>query len=173
LADNDEQALAALRTRIGLDRLSRGLTAAAPCPRTVLEYFRGLGVGLGEFYGMTETGAVTMTRPGMTDVATVGAPIPGYEIRLAADGEILVHTDSAAVGYHNLPDETAATFAADGWIRTGDLGALDAEGRLQIIDRKKELLIPHPRHRTQRRPRPYRGRAEMRLPLDWTCLHHR
>ena len=146
LAEDDEQAVAALRTRIGLDRLSRGLTAAAPCPRTVLEYFHELGVELGEFYGMAETGAVTMTRPGIADVGTVGAPIPGYEIRLAADGEVVVHTDSAAAGYRNLPDETAATYAADGWIRTGDLGTLDELGRLQIIDRKKELLIPDTGH---------------------------
>jgi long-subunit acyl-CoA synthetase (AMP-forming) len=103
LAEEDEQALGALRTRGGLDRLSRGLTAAAPCPRAVLEYFHALGVGFGEFYGMTETGAATMTRPGSGDLGTVGVPIPGYEIRLAADGEVLVSTDTAAVGYHNLP----------------------------------------------------------------------
>ena len=65
---------------------------------------------------------------------------------MATDGEILVHTDSAAAGYRNLADESAATFAADGWIRTGDIGTLDPDGRLQIIDRKKELLIPDHGH---------------------------
>jgi len=146
LAEKDERALATLRTRIGLDRLSRGLTAAAPCPRAVLEYYHGLGVAFGEFYGMTETGAATMTRPGITDLGTVGAPVPGYEIRLADDDEVLVRTDSAARGYLNLPDETAATFGDDGWIRTGDLGALNVDKRLRIIDRKKELLIPDHGH---------------------------
>jgi long-subunit acyl-CoA synthetase (AMP-forming) len=74
-------------------------------------------------------------------------PVPGYEIRLAADGEVLVRTDSAAVGYRNQPEQTvAATFAADGWIRTGDVGTLDNDGRLRIIDRKKELLIPDDGH---------------------------
>ena len=146
LTQEDERTLANLRTRVGLDRLRRGLTAAAPCPRAVLEYFHALGVGFGEFYGMTETGAATMTRPGIADLGTVGAPIPGYEIRVAADGEVLVHTDSAGAGYRNLPDETAATFGADGWIRTGDVGALDSDRRLRIIDRKKELLIPDHGH---------------------------
>lgn len=146
LAEEDEQALATLRTRVGLDRLSRGLTAAAPCPRSVLEYFHGLGVGFGEFYGMTETGAATMTRAGIGDLGTVGVPVPGYQLRLAADGEILVHTDSAADGYHNLPAESTATFAPDGWIRTGDIGTLDDRGRLRIIDRKKELVIPDHGH---------------------------
>jgi long-chain acyl-CoA synthetase len=145
-SDEDGHTLAGLRGRIGLDRLGRGLTAAAPCPRAVREYFPGLGVGFGEFYGMTETGAATMTRPGIADLGTVGAPVPGYEIRLAADGEVLVHTDSAAAGYLNLPEETAATFTAGGWVRTGDVGTLDKEARLRIIDRKKELLIPDHGH---------------------------
>jgi long-chain acyl-CoA synthetase len=122
------------------------VTAAAPCPRAVLEYYHGLGVGFNEFYGMTETGAATMTRPGIADLGTVGVPVPGYEIRLASDGEVLVRTDSAAIGYRNQPDETAATFAADGWIHTGDIATLDDNGRLQIIDRKKELLIPDHGH---------------------------
>lgn len=122
------------------------MTAAAPCPRAVLAYYHGLGVGFNEFYGMTETGAATMTRPGIADLGTVGVPVPGYDIRLAADGEVLVRTDSAAAGYRNQPDETAATFAADGWIRTGDVGRFDDDRRLGIIDRKKELLIPDHGH---------------------------
>ena len=144
--DDDHRLLAKLQARIGLDRLNRGVTAAAACPRAVLEYYHGLGVGFNEFYGMTETGAATMTRPGIADLGTVGVPIPGYNIRLADDGEILVRTDSAAVGYRNQPEETAATFAADGWIRTGDLGTLEDDGRLRIVDRKKELLIPDHGH---------------------------
>lgn len=146
LNETDEQALATRRARVGLDRVSRGLTAAAPCAPVLLECFAGLGVGFGEFYGMTETGAATMTRPGIADLGTVGAPIPGYTVQVAADGEVLVHTDSPAVGYRNLPDETAATFAPDGRIRTGDIGTLDENGRLRIIDRKKELLIPDHGH---------------------------
>ena len=166
-----EPGLATLRARVGLDRLTRGLTAAAPCPRAVLEYFHGLGVGFGEFYGMTETGAATMTRAGSADPGTLGVPIPGYEISLAADGEVLVKSDSAAVGYRDLPEETAATFAADGWIRTGDVSTLDRDGQLRIIDRKKELLIPDHGHNIA--PGPDRVRAQMRLPVDRTHLRAR
>jgi long-chain acyl-CoA synthetase len=72
-SEDDEHALATLRARVGLDRLNRGVTAAAPCPRAVLEYFHGLGVGFNEFYGMTETGAATMTKPGIADLGTVGS----------------------------------------------------------------------------------------------------
>ena len=136
-SSDDEHTLAVLKACIGLDRLNRPLTAAAPCPRSVLEYHHALGTGLGVFYGMTETAAITMTRPGIGDLGTVGMPVPGYEISLADDGEILVHTDSAAIRYHNLPEETAATFGADDWIRTGDIGIHDPDGRLLITDRKK------------------------------------
>jgi long-subunit acyl-CoA synthetase (AMP-forming) len=145
-SSDDAQTLAALTARIGLDRLNRALTAAAPCPRSLLEHHHALGVGLGVFYGMIETAGITMTRPGTSDLGTAGVPLPGYEIKLADDGEILVQTDSAAIRYRNLPDETAATFAADGWIHTGDIGTLDSDGRLRIIDRKKELLIPDHGH---------------------------
>ena len=121
------------------------MTAAAPCPRAVLEYYHGLvGVGFNEFYGMTETGAATMTRPGIADLGTVGVPVPGYEIRLAADGEVLVRTDSAAIGYRNQPEETAATFAADGWIHTGDVGTLDGPA---AGDHRPQERAPDPRPR--------------------------
>jgi long-subunit acyl-CoA synthetase (AMP-forming) len=145
-SQDDEHLLATLRARVGLDRVNRALTAAAPCPQTVIEYYHGLGVGLDVFYGLTEAGPVTMTRPGIADLGTVGVPIRGYEIRMAADGEILVRSDSAPVGYRNQSDETAATFPADGWIRTGDIGTLDDAGRLRIVERKKELLIPDHGH---------------------------
>lgn len=144
--EGDEHVLATLRARVGLDRVNRALTAGAPCPRAVLEHYHGLGTGLNVFLGVTEIGPITMTRPGIGDVGTVGVPVPGYEISLAADGEILVRTDSAATGYLNLPEETAATFGADGWIRTGDIGTLDHTGRLKVTDRKKELVIPDHGH---------------------------
>jgi long-chain acyl-CoA synthetase len=112
----------------------------------VLEYYHGLGVGLNALYGLTDGGMPTMTRPGLSDLGTVGVVVPGYELRLAADGEILVRSDNAPTGYHNQPEETAATYTADGWIRTGDIGTLDDHGRLGIIDRKKELVIPDHGH---------------------------
>jgi long-subunit acyl-CoA synthetase (AMP-forming) len=143
---DDERVLAPLVGRIGLDHLTRALTAAAPCPFAIFDYFHALGIELGEFWGMTETSAATMTRTGGADLGTVGVPVPGYEIRLAQDDEILVRSDSMAVAYHDLPEHTAETFAADGWIHTGDIGALDGDGRLRIVDRKKEILIPDHGH---------------------------
>ncbi len=143
---NDEQLLTTARARLGLDRINRALTAAAPCPQTVTEYYHSLSMGLNAFYGLTEAGAVTMTRPGTCDLGTVGVLIPGYEIRIASDREILVRGDSAPTAYHNQATETAATFAADGWIHTGDIGTLDAAARLSIIDRKKDLVIPDHGH---------------------------
>lgn len=148
----DEPELGRLLSRLGLDRVNRALTAAAPCPRGLFDYFAALGVELGEFWGMTETGAATMTRPGSADLGTVGVPIPGYDLRLAADGEILVGSNSTAIAYHNLPEQTAATFAADGWIHTGDIGALSKERQLRIIDRKKEILIPDHGHNVAAAP---------------------
>jgi long-chain acyl-CoA synthetase len=168
-AADDEAVLARLRARVGLDRLERALTAAAPCPRALFEYFHALGVPLGEFWGMTETSAATMTRPGRADLGTVGVAVPGYEIRVAADGEVLVRSDSAAAGYHGLPEHSAETFAADGWIHTGDLGTLDADGRLRIVDRKKEMLIPDHGHNVA--PAPIESELKCQCPaVAHVCL---
>lgn len=145
-AVEDEDVVVPLLGRVGLDHVTRALTAAAPCPRGLFDYFGALGLPIGEFWGMTETGAATMTRPGTADLGTVGVPVPGYEIRVAADGEVLVRSDSTAAAYRNLPEQNAATFGADGWIRTGDIGVLDEHGRLRIVDRKKEMLIPDHGH---------------------------
>ena len=156
LSSEKERTLAALRARIGLDRINYALTAAAPCPQAVHEFLHGLGLPLGEFWGMSEIGAVTMTGPGVRDIGTVGRPLPGYEVRIAPGagpvGEVLVSTEIASRGYRNRPDETAAMFAADGWIRTGDLGRLDEEGRLRIVGRLKELIITSDGHNTAPAP---------------------
>lgn len=157
------------RGRVGLDRVGRALTAAAPCPQGLFEYFHAIGIELGEFWGMTETGAATMTRPGRSDLGTVGVPVPGYAIRLAADGEVLVRSDSTAVGYLNLPEQSAATFAADGWIHTGDIGTLDEDRHLRIIDRKKEMLIPDHGHNVA--PAPIESELKSQCPaIAHVCL---
>jgi long-subunit acyl-CoA synthetase (AMP-forming) len=141
LAEDDQGVLAGMRSRIGLDRVNRGTVAAAPCPTSVQAIFHALGVPFGEFYAMTETMAVTMPTLGVSDLGTTGAVLDGYEVRLDGDGEILVQADSCARGYRNRPHETAETFTTDGFIRTGDIGEIDSRGCLQIVDRKKELLI--------------------------------
>ncbi|HTU77910.1 MAG TPA: AMP-binding protein [Solirubrobacteraceae bacterium] len=138
-----EQALLAkLRERIGLDRMSKALSGAASCPMTVHEHYRALGIDFQEFYAATEFGMACAQRPGTIDLGTLGGPAPDYELRLAADGEVLVRSPHAPRGYRNLPRESRETYGADGWINTGDLGELDHEGRLRLIGRKKETLIP-------------------------------
>jgi long-chain acyl-CoA synthetase len=156
LSREQERTLAQLRARLGLDRISHALTAAAPCPLAVHEFMHGLGLPFGEFWGMSEIGVATMTGPGARDIGTVGRPRPGYEVRIAPGagpaGEVLVRTGLASRGYRNRPRETAAMFAADGWIRTGDLGRLDEQGRLHITGRLKELIITSGGHNTAPAP---------------------
>jgi long-chain acyl-CoA synthetase len=156
LSPEQEQTLAGLRARLGLDRISHALTAAAPCPLVVHEFMHGLGLPFGEFWGMSEIGIATMTDPGAGDIGTVGRPQPGYEVTIAPGagpaGEVLVRTETASRGYRNRPQETAAMFAADGWIRTGDLGRLDEQGRLRIEGRLKEVIITSDGHNTAPAP---------------------
>jgi long-chain acyl-CoA synthetase len=156
LSPEQERTLAGLRARFGLDRLDCALTAAAPCPLAVHEFMHGLGLPFGEFWGMSEIGVATMTGPGVRDVGTVGRAVPGYEVKVAAGaggaGEVLVRTGSASRGYRNRPVQTAAMFAADGWIRTGDLGRLDEQQRLQIVGRLKEMIITSDGHNTAPAP---------------------
>jgi long-subunit acyl-CoA synthetase (AMP-forming) len=134
--------LARLRARIGLDRMSEAVSAAAPCPMTVHEHYRALGIDFREFYAATEFGMACAQRAGTVDLGTLGGPAPDYELQIAADGEVLVRSPHAPRGYRNLPRESRETYGADGWISTGDLGELDGDGRLGLIGRKKETLIP-------------------------------
>jgi long-subunit acyl-CoA synthetase (AMP-forming) len=156
LSPEQQRTLAGLRARLGLDRINHALTAAAPCPLAVHEFMHGLGLPFGEFWGMTEIGAITMTDPGVRDIGTAGRSLPGCTVKIApgADrsGEVLVRTVAASRGYRNRAQETAATFGADGWIRTGDLGRLDEQGRLHIVGRLKELIITSDGHNTAPAP---------------------
>jgi long-chain acyl-CoA synthetase len=134
-----EAVLAALRARLGLDRVERALTAAAPCPPALQQRFHALGIPFGEFFAMTELAAATSTRPGPADLGTVGVALAGCELRLAADGELLVRGAGSARGYRNLAAETAAVFVG-GWVHTGDLGSFDREGRLRLVGRRSEFF---------------------------------
>jgi long-chain acyl-CoA synthetase len=137
----DAGAFRPLRARIGLDDCTLPICSAAPMPRKVLEWFVAIGVPLFEVYGMSElTGPLTCNVDGRQP-GTVGAPMPGCEVELAADGEVLGRGGNVFVGYLEDPVRTAETVDADGWLHTGDVGVLDAEGRLRIVDRKKELFI--------------------------------
>ena len=138
----DEQVLSKIRARLGLDRAESVNVGAAPTPPELIEFFHALGIPLAEMWGMSETCAAgTINPPDRIKIGTVGPPMPGVEIRLAEDGEVMVRGRVVMDGYRNRPDETAAAIDADGWLATGDLGELDGDGYLTIVDRKKELII--------------------------------
>ena len=131
-----------IRARMGLDEVVSVNVGAAPTPVEVLEFFHAIGIPVGELWGMSETcGVATCNPPGAVKLGTVGPPVPGMEVKLAEDGEVLVRGDSIMPGYRNLPEKTEETIDADGWLLTGDIGELDEDGYLKIVDRKKELII--------------------------------
>ena len=138
----DEKYFAALRTMLGLDQVVTINVGAAPTPVEVLEFFHAIGLPLAEIWGMSETcGGGTVNPPTAVRIGTVGPPIPGVELMLAEDGEILIRGGLLMQGYRNMPEETAATINPDGWLLTGDIGEIDDHGYLKIVDRKKELII--------------------------------
>jgi long-subunit acyl-CoA synthetase (AMP-forming) len=136
-----DQILARIRTRFGLDRLEHAITGGAPCAGQVLEFFHALGLPMAEMWGMTEIWAPTVTRPGPRDMGTVGVPTRGFEVGVDDVGEVVVRGPAVTPGYRNRPAQTAELIDTDGWVHTGDIGNLDADGRLRIVDRMKELII--------------------------------
>ena len=142
VAKADEAMFSNLRKMLGLDEVIAVNVGAAPTPLEVLEFFHAIGIPIGELWGMSETcGTATINPPGKIKLGTVGPPVPGVEIRLAEDGEVLVKGDVVMAGYRNMPDKTAETIDDEGWLFTGDIGELDSDGYLKIVDRKKELII--------------------------------
>jgi long-chain acyl-CoA synthetase len=138
----DEQVLKPIKSLLGLGEAEIVVSGAAPLPPEVGEFFGGLGVQILDVYGMSETtGAVTTNTPQAFRLGTVGRPVPGIEIRIAEDGEILARGPLSTPGYLNMPDQTAELIDADGWVHTGDVGAIDADGFVSVVDRKKELII--------------------------------
>jgi long-chain acyl-CoA synthetase len=142
VAQADERMFSSLRATLGLDEIKGVHVGAAPTPPEVLAFFHAIGIEIGELWGLSETcGVATCNPPDKVKIGTVGPPVPGVEIRLAEDGEVLVRGDSVMPGYRNMPDKTAETIDAEGWLHSGDIGELDDDGYLKIVDRKKELII--------------------------------
>jgi long-subunit acyl-CoA synthetase (AMP-forming) len=138
----DELVLSKVRALLGLDEVESFVVGAAPTPPEVLRFFLALGIEICETWGMSETSAIsTFNPPGRIRVGTVGPPIPGTEIKLAGDGEVMVRGPQVMAGYRNMPEKTAEALTEDGWLLTGDIGEFDEEGYLRIVDRKKELII--------------------------------
>ena len=142
VAKADAEIFSGLRAMLGLDRVEAINVGAAPTPIEVLEFFHAIGLPLAELWGMSETcGAGTVNPREKIKLGTVGPAAPKVEIKLDADGEVLVRSDVVMLGYRNLPEKTAEALTDDGWLRTGDIGVLDEDGYLTIVDRKKELII--------------------------------
>ncbi len=141
-ADAEERVLRQLRERLGLDRAEWIVIGAAPAPRELLEFFCAIGLPLLELWGMSELScACTTNRPRRNRLGTVGQAIAGAEVAVADDGELLVRGPLVMRGYHGEPEKTAEALDGEGWLHTGDIGTIDGDGFVAIVDRKKELII--------------------------------
>jgi len=138
----DRLVYAKVRRALGLDQSRLNVSGAAPISVDAIDFFAGLGIPIYEGYGMTEdSGPATINRQEARKVGSVGKALPGVEIALADDGEVLIRGGVVTPGYYKDPERTADTFDADGWLHTGDIGTIDGQGFLTIVDRKKELII--------------------------------
>jgi len=136
----DRLVFSKVRDRFG-GRVRFFISGSAALNREVAEWFHAAGIVILEGYGMTENAAgATVNHPDDYRFGSVGTPLPGSEVKIAEDGEVLLRGPHVMEGYHNLPEQTAETLSDDGWLHTGDIGELDANGFLRITDRKKDLF---------------------------------
>jgi long-chain acyl-CoA synthetase len=139
----DEKALLPIRTMLGLNEMTRGgNSGAAPIPVSVLDFLASIGIPVLEVWGLSETtGAVTQNTPDAYRVGSVGRALPGCEIKLGEDDELLVRGPTVFLGYLQADGTIKPDVDADGWYATGDVGSIDEDGYVFITDRKKELII--------------------------------
>ena len=138
----DKLVFTKVREQLGLDRSRVQITSAAPISRDTLEFFLSLGVPIMEVYGMSEcTGPATVSLPNKYITGKVGRKLPGTELKIAEDGEILMRGRHVFKGYFKNEDATNEALDEEGWLHSGDIGEIDGEGFLKITDRKKDLLI--------------------------------
>lgn len=137
----DKLVFSKLRARLGMTHVEALASGAAPLSKQVGTFFAGLGLKIQEVYGQTEcTGVCTANPQGRLKFGTVGPPVPGVEVKIADDGEILVRGPNVFLGYFKQPQATAEA-VVDGWLLTGDIGEFDSEGYLRITDRKKDIIV--------------------------------
>jgi len=130
-----------VRSLIGLDQCEIAFSGAAPIPQDVLTFFVAIGLTMSEIYGLSETTGPITWDPYDIRIGTVGRVWPGCTVRLADDGEVLGSGGNIFEGYYKEPEKTAEALDNDGWLHSGDIGEIDDDGYLKIVDRKKELII--------------------------------
>jgi long-chain acyl-CoA synthetase len=137
----DRLVFSKVRERLG-GRLRVPISGGAPLAKEIAEFFDAIGIRILEGYGLTEcTTAASTNRPNRYRFGTVGPALPGFEVKTDEDGEILIRSETVFAGYFKDPEATAAVLSPDGWLRTGDIGGIDADGFISITDRKKDILV--------------------------------
>jgi long-chain acyl-CoA synthetase len=138
----DSIVLSKVREQLGMDQVDIAITSAAPINPDLILFFQTLGIPLCELYGLSETtGPATTNLPEAFRIGSAGKALPGVEVRLADDDELLIRGGMITEGYHKLPVDTVETFDAEGWLHSGDLARIDDEGYVWIVGRKKEIII--------------------------------
>ena len=138
----DSVVLSKVREGLGMDQVEIAITAAAPISPDLILFFQTLGIPLFELYGLSETtGPATTNVPGAFRIGSVGKALPGVEVELADDDELMIRGGVITDGYYKLPDDTKESFDSEGWLHTGDLARVDEDDYVWIIGRKKEIII--------------------------------